>query len=115
MSPSLPGRLSLLLIGLAAVGVDSVVFRLFHTNANSLGLAHFAGFFAALAAALALLATFDSRLRALSFKQWGMLGVLALLILFLRGGLLGSLTQIVGASDTVVWHCLASQSIVMQC
>ena len=100
MSPSLPGRWSLLLIGLTAVGVDSVVFQLFHTNANSLGLAHFAGFFAALVVALALLAVFDSRLRALPFKQWGMLGVLALLILFLRGGLLGSLTQIVGAGDT---------------
>lgn len=100
MSPSLPGRWPLLLIGLAAVGVDTAVFRLFHTNANSLGLAHFAGFFAALAVALALLAVCDQRLRALPFKQWGMLGVLALLILFLRGGMLGSLTQILGAGDT---------------
>ena len=100
MSPSLPGRLPLLLIGLAAVAVDSAVFRLFHTNVNSLGLAHFAGFFAALAVALALLAVCDQRLRALPFKQWGMLGVLALLILFLRGGLLGSLTQIVGDGNT---------------
>ena len=100
MSPSLPGRWPLLLIGLAAVGVDSAVFRLFHANANSLALAHIAGFFVALVVALALLAAFDSRLRALSFKQWGMLGVLALLILFLRGGLLSSLTQIVGAGDT---------------
>jgi 4-amino-4-deoxy-L-arabinose transferase and related glycosyltransferases of PMT family len=99
MSPSLPGRWPLLLIGLAAVAADGAAFRLFHADANSLGLAHFAGFFAALAAALALLAAFDPRLRALSFRQWGMLGVLALLILFLRGGLLGSLTQMVGAGD----------------
>ncbi|MFZ2628746.1 MAG: hypothetical protein WAX67_07680, partial [Rugosibacter sp.] len=93
------GRLPLLLIGLIAVGVDSAVFQLFHMNANSLGLAHIAGFFAALAVGLALLAVLDQRLRALPFKQWGMLGVLALLTLFLRGGLLGSLTQIVGADE----------------
>jgi dolichol-phosphate mannosyltransferase len=100
MSPGLPGRWSLPLIGLIAAGVDSAVFRLFHANANSLGLAHIAGFFAALAVGLALLAVLDQRLRALPFKQWGMLGVLALLTLFLRGGLLGSLTQIVGVGDT---------------
>lgn len=107
------GRLSLLVIGLVAVGVDSAVFRLFDADATTLGLAHIAGFFVALAVGLALLAVFDQRLRALPCKQWGMLGVLALLVLFLRGGLLGSLTQIVGAGDTAAEVVTALFSTLM--
>lgn len=112
MSAALPGRWPLLFIGLVAAVADGAVFRLCHTGANALALAHIAGFFAALAVGLTLLAAFDQRLRALSCRQWGLLGVLALLTLFLRGGLLGTLTQIVGAGDTVAMAISALFSLL---
>jgi len=113
MNPSLPGRWPSLLIGLAAVAVDAAVFGLFHADANALGLAHGAGFFAALLVAFSLLAAFEPSWRTLSFKQWGRLGLLALLILFLRGGLLGSLMQMVGAGDTMATAATAATMATM--
>jgi dolichol-phosphate mannosyltransferase len=86
---------------------------LFDADATTLGLAHIAGFFAALAVGLVSLAALDQRLRALPCKQWGMLGVLALLTLFLRGGLLGSLVQIVGVGDTAAEVVTALFSTLM--
>ncbi|HSN21469.1 MAG TPA: glycosyltransferase family 39 protein, partial [Usitatibacter sp.] len=101
------GRASLAAIGLAALAADVAVFRALYRGPDALGNAHAAGYFAALAVALALLAIADPRLRALDARRIATLAVGALLLLFLRGGLVGSLVDVFGLGGGTA-HFLAA-------
>ena len=79
---------------LAAVLVDALVFRAMHPSLETLGAAHMAGYFAGLATLAALLAILDRRVRALPLPRLAALAIVALLVLFLRGGLLASCVQV---------------------
>jgi dolichol-phosphate mannosyltransferase len=91
------GRLRLLAAGVLTVGLDSAVFRSLNVGADSLALAHIAGFFAATVAACLLLGLIGGRMHALRPGLLPAIAVLALLVLFLRGGLLVSLVQLFAA------------------
>ena len=80
--------------GLAALVVDWAVFRRLDTGADALAKAHVAGFFAGLAAAAALLALTGREWRSLAPSRAGAIATAVLLALFLRGGLLASLVDV---------------------
>lgn len=98
-------------IGIGAVAADAAVFHAMHPSAGSYGNAHLAGFLAALAVVAALVALVDRRLRGLAASRWGTLALGALLIAFLRGGLLASLVDVFHASVGAA-HLVASLASV---
>ena len=106
MKPGTPdasraGGLPLLATGLLAIGLDIAVFRSLNVGADSLATAHIAGFFAAAAAGCLLLSLIDRGARTLAPARLLNIAVIALLVLFLRGGLLASLVQILAVPVTV--------------
>ena len=99
--PSWAGRFRLLAIGLLAIGLDSAVFRSLNVRADSLATAHIAGFFAAAAAGCLLLGLFNRGMRTLIPARLPAIVAFALLVLFLRGGLLASLVQFLAVPATI--------------
>jgi dolichol-phosphate mannosyltransferase len=106
------GRLPLLAIGVLAISLDSAVFNDFHVSATTLGLAQIVGFFSALALSLPLLALIDKGMRIRRPAHLSTIAVIALLVLFLRGGLLASLVQILGVPVTVAHLVTALFSVL---
>jgi len=98
---SSPGRFHLLAAGLLAIGLDSAVFRYLNAGADALAMAHIAGFFAGTAAGCLLLGLTSKAVRTLSPARGLVIAVIALLALFLRGGLLASLVQILAVPATI--------------
>jgi len=105
--PSWARGFQLLATGVLAIGLDVVVFRALYARADSLAAAHIAGFFAATAAGCLLLALFDRGMRALTPARCLTIAAIALLVLFLRGGLLASLVQII-AVPAAIAHFIAA-------
>jgi dolichol-phosphate mannosyltransferase len=104
---SSPGRFQWLAAGLLAIGLDSAVFHYLNAGADALATAHIAGFFAGTAAGGLLLGVTDRGVRTLSPARWLAIAVIALLALFLRGGLLASLVQILAVPATIA-HFIAA-------
>ncbi len=92
------GAPALAAIGAAAVAADVLVFRAMHPSAERYGGAHLAGFLAAFAVAIVLAALLRRRVAPHAVPRWGTLVLVALLIAFLRGGLLASLLDVFHAS-----------------
>lgn len=109
---SCTGRLPLLAIGLLAAGLDSAVFHYFHAGADTLGMAQIAGFFAVLAVGFPLLVLTGQEMRTRCFAHLPAIAAIALLVLFLRGGLLGSLVQILGVPVTAAHPVTAFLSVL---
>jgi len=106
-----PGRLQLLAAGLLAIGLDSAVFHHLNAGADALAPAHIAGFFAGTAAGCLLLGLTNRGVRTLSPARWLAIAVIALLALFLRGGLLASLVQILAVPATIAQFIAAIFSV----
>ena len=105
--PSSPDRIPLLAAGLLAIGLDSAMFHYLNVGADSLATAHIAGFFTATAAGCLLLGAFHREMFTLRPAGWWTIAVIALLVLFLRGGLLASLVQILGVPAAIA-HLIAA-------
>ncbi len=90
-----------------AIALDSAVFRYLNVHADSLATAQIAGFFAATAAGCLLLGLFNREMRTLRPARLPAIAVIALLALFLRGGLLASLVQILAVPATIA-HLIAA-------
>ncbi len=108
------GRFQLLAIGLVAIGLDSAVFRTLNVRADALATAHIAGFFAATAAGCLLLGLINRGMRTVIAARLPAIAVIALLVLFLRGGLLASLAQILAFPATIA-HLIAAIFSLLAC
>jgi dolichol-phosphate mannosyltransferase len=96
-----PGRFQLLATGVVAIGLDSAVFRYLNVGADALATAQMAGFLAATAVGCLLLGLINREARTLTPARLVAIAVIALLALFLRGGLLASLVQIPAVPATI--------------
>jgi len=99
--------LRLLAAGVLAVAVDWAVFRHLDVGADALARAQIGGFFAATAAGALLLSLIGGGMRGMRPARLPALAAVALLVLFLRGGLLASLIQILAAPSAIA-HLVAS-------
>ena len=83
------------------IGLDSAVFRYLNVGADALATAQMAGFLAATAVGCLLLGLINGEARTLTPARLVAIAVIALLALFLRGGLLASLVQIPAVPATI--------------
>ena len=105
------GGLRLLAAGLIAIGIDWAVFRRLHVGADSLAMAQIAGFFAATAAGGLLLGLTGGGLRSLEVARLPAVAAIALLVVFLRGGLLASLVDVFAVPATLAHLAAALFSV----
>lgn len=93
--------------GLVALAVDWAVFRRLGIGPDALAKAHIAGYFAGIAAGALVLAFTGREWRSLTLARLAAIATIVLLALFLRGGVLASLVQVVAAPAAVA-HLVAA-------